>query len=414
MRRRNQWVAVLALVFPVGLLACSPGSASSSVTTAPRTTPPVTTAPATVAAAPAPTAPALNGAFNNVGISDDANPAAGNLDGGGYSYSAEALAAAGLTPGTSVTHDGLTFIWPDVPVGMPDNVLASGQTIAISGSGTLGFLGASDYYSSSGTGTITYTDGTTQSFTLSLADWWANAAAPGSDILVSVPYMNTSNGQMEQEVSVYYAAVPLEAGETMQSVTLPDVSQQAMEGSPAMHIFAVAVSSPGNGGTWPGTTGPYYANEYYGYPYSNPPVCQANGTNCVVDKWHFYQGQCTSWVAYRLNELNGIQFSDTYGLPATGADGQQVTLWGSADEWTTAAAALHIRFDGTPALGSVAWWPNSSQHIGGHVAYVERVISPTSVVISEMNYDNENGFRVLTITKSGGDWPVYFIHIADR
>ena len=186
--------------------------------------------------------------FDNVGISNDADPAAGNLDGTGYSYSAAALAAAGLTPGRSVTHDGLTFTWPDVLAGMPDNVLASGQTIAISGSGTLGFLGASDYYGSSGTGTITYTDGTTQSFTLSLADWWANAAASGSDILASVPYMNTSNGQMDQEVSVYYAAVPLEAGKTVQSVTLPDVSQQAVEGSPAMHVFAMTISSPSNGG----------------------------------------------------------------------------------------------------------------------------------------------------------------------
>jgi hypothetical protein len=125
--------------------------------------------------------------------------------------------------------------------------LASGQTITVSGSGTLGFLGASDYYGSSGTGTITYTDGTKQSFTLSLADWWANAAAPGGDVLASVPYMNTSTGQMNQQVSVYYVAVRLQGGKTMQSVTLPDVSQQAVQGSPAMHIFAVAVSSPSTG-----------------------------------------------------------------------------------------------------------------------------------------------------------------------
>ena len=40
--------------------------------------------------------------------------------------------------------------------------------------------------------------------------------------------------------------------------------------------------------------------------------------------------------------------------------------------------------------------------------------SPTSIVISEMNYDNENGFRLITITKSGGGWPGAFLHIADR
>src|ERR1017187_5419632 len=103
MRARYLWVVLLALVFPVGLAACSSGALSSA-----------TTAPATTAAAPA-----LNGAFNNVGISDDANPAVGNLDGGGYSYSAQALAAADLTPGASVAHDGLTFTLPDVAARAP-------------------------------------------------------------------------------------------------------------------------------------------------------------------------------------------------------------------------------------------------------------------------------------------------------
>jgi hypothetical protein len=233
MRARYQWVVLLTVVFPVGLAACSSGA------------PAIT---GVVAIGTATTGAALNGAFDNAGISSNADPAAGNLDGGGYSYSAQALAAVGLTPGASLTHDGLTFTWPDVPAGEPDNVLASGQTIAVSGSGTLGFLGASDYYSSSGTGTITYTDGTTQSFALPLADWWANTAAPGGDILVSVPYMNTSSGKMDQKVSVYYAAVQLEAGKTVQSVTLPDVSQQAVQGSPAMHIFGIAVSAPGGSG----------------------------------------------------------------------------------------------------------------------------------------------------------------------
>jgi surface antigen len=63
---------------------------------------------------------------------------------------------------------------------------------------------------------------------------------------------------------------------------------------------------------------------------------------------------------------------------------------------------------GTPqALGSIAWYSS------GHVAYVERVNSPTSVVVSEMNYDNDNGFRIRTIKPKNG-WPTAFIHIADR
>jgi hypothetical protein len=185
--------------------------------------------------------PSLSAAFDNIGISDDANPTVGNFDGGGGSLSAQALAAAGLTPGTTVTHNGLTFTWPNVLPGTPNNVSAGGQTIALSGSGnTLGLLGAGAWGFASGAGTITYTDGTTQQFTLSFADWWDNAAAPGGDILVSLPYINTPT-KLNQEVSVYYASVPLQQGKTVQYVTLPDISQGVTRGQTSMHVFAVAI-----------------------------------------------------------------------------------------------------------------------------------------------------------------------------
>ena len=151
-------------------------------------------------------------------------------------------------------------------------------------------------------------------------------------------------------------------------------------------------------GTWPGTGGPAAANLYYGYPYRDPPACTDGGA-CLIDKWDFYQGQCTSWVAYRLNQLNGFAFSDYYG-------GQGA--WGNASNWGPHARALGIAVNGTPTVGSVAWYSS------GHVAYVERVNSATSIVISEMNFDFDNGFRVWTITASGGYWPTDFIHIHDR
>ena len=185
--------------------------------------------------------PSLKSAFNDPGISDDVDPTAGNLDGGGLSYSAEALAGAGLTPGGSVTHDGVSFTWPNTPVGMPDNVTAGGQTIALSGSGTtLGFLGTGDYGSASGSGAIVYADGSTQPFEISFADWWSNKPTLGGDIVATMPYVNTSTGRRNQTASVYYASVPLQPGKTVQYVTLPDVSEQATKNNVAMHIFAVA------------------------------------------------------------------------------------------------------------------------------------------------------------------------------
>jgi beta-glucosidase-like glycosyl hydrolase len=188
----------------------------------------------------------LSAAFDNVGISDDSNPAPGNLDGGGRSYSAQGLASASptaLTPGATVTHDGLTFTWPNVPAGSPDNVAADGQAIPVSGTGsTLGFLGTGDFGTASGTGTIVYGDGSTQSFRLSLADWWANRAAPGGDILTTAPHVNLQSGQTSQHASVYYASVPLQAGKTAQYVILPpDVSQGGTSGHTQMHIFALGI-----------------------------------------------------------------------------------------------------------------------------------------------------------------------------
>jgi surface antigen len=153
-------------------------------------------------------------------------------------------------------------------------------------------------------------------------------------------------------------------------------------------------------GTWPGVDGPVAASKYYGYPFPNASACTDGGA-CDADYWNFYQGQCTSWVAYRLHELNGITIS---GGSAN---------WSGAGNWYQYAKDHGISVTTSPAVGSIAWWPNSNAHKGGHVAYVEQVNSPTSIVISEMNYDNDNGFRVRTITAASPDWPTYFIHIAD-
>jgi hypothetical protein len=50
---------------------------------------------------------------------------------------------------------------------------------------------------------LTYTDGSTQPFTLSLADWWANAAADGDGIEATMPYINNQNGtNISRKVSV--------------------------------------------------------------------------------------------------------------------------------------------------------------------------------------------------------------------
>jgi hypothetical protein len=175
-------------------------------------------------------------------VSDDAAPATGNLDGGGRSYSAQALAAAGLNGGATVTHDGLSFVWPAAAPGSPGNVTAHGQAIPVTGSGaTLGFLGTGDYGTAEGAGTIVYTDGGLQRFDLAFADWWASTAARGGDIAATTTYVNTPSGRRQQQSNVYYASVSLTAGKTVRYVILPDVSNGPAVNQTAMHIFAIAI-----------------------------------------------------------------------------------------------------------------------------------------------------------------------------
>jgi surface antigen len=153
-------------------------------------------------------------------------------------------------------------------------------------------------------------------------------------------------------------------------------------------------------GRWPGRAGTAAAGRYYGYPYPHPPACTDGGA-CVADTWEFYRGQCTSWVAYRLNERSRIRFGNSYGGRGR---------WGNALHWGPQARKLGIRVNSTPAAGAVAWYSATRAAPDGHVAYVEKVLSPTSIVMSEMNYDADNGFWVHVITRATGDWPTDFIH----
>jgi beta-glucosidase-like glycosyl hydrolase len=180
--------------------------------------------------------PSLSAGFNNVSITDDANHGPGNIDGGGNSFSAQALAAAGLSPGSQLTVDGLAFTWPSAAAGTADNIEADGRAFSITGTGTtLGFLGAAANGQSSGTATITYTDGTTQQFTLGFGDWASTSPFPGSQVAVTSAYGNTSGGTSPWKASVFYDGVTLQAGKTVQSVTLP-----AGSNSP-LHVFAAAI-----------------------------------------------------------------------------------------------------------------------------------------------------------------------------
>jgi alpha-galactosidase len=200
---------------------------------------------------PSPTPyPNLAAAFNNIAITDEANPDPANLNGGfdgsSDTYSQQALDAAtsvsGATlsdyaaPGSTVSYDGVTFTIPNVAADTADNVAGSGRKIALSGSGSaIAFLGSEAGFTQD-TVTVTYTDGTTSTAQLGFPNWCCDTTtAYGSTPVVQTTHRDTPSGPADYGVDydIFYNTIPITVGKTVATVTLPANS--------AIHIFAMAI-----------------------------------------------------------------------------------------------------------------------------------------------------------------------------
>ncbi|MGN6130434.1 MAG: CHAP domain-containing protein [Nocardioidaceae bacterium] len=115
--------------------------------------------------------------------------------------------------------------------------------------------------------------------------------------------------------------------------------------------------------------------------------------------WRMYAGHnCTNYVAYRM--VRG-------GMP-------NVRPWtggGNASQWGLAMASIT---NSVPTAGSVAWWGAYAAGHGsaGHVAYVEQVISPDEIIVSQDSWGGD--FSWARITRSSGRWPSGFVHLNDQ
>ncbi|MEU1621514.1 NPP1 family protein [Streptomyces sp. NPDC005722] len=195
---------------------------------------------------PGPAAPSLASTFNNVSVTQDTATNAGDVDGGGASFSAQALAKTGVTPGSTVAHSGAALTWPSTAgSGKADNTVANGQTIALSGTGdSLGFLVSATYGPAGGTGTVFYSDGTSQQFSLNSPDWFSG----DGDVAIAASYQNRAGNQTYQGPAyIHYVGVPLRSGKTPVSVQLPKVSAAAAQNTPTLHVHAMGLGKAATG-----------------------------------------------------------------------------------------------------------------------------------------------------------------------
>lgn len=183
----------------------------------------------------------LLAAYNNTGVSDDAGDHdEADFDGGGWSYSRQALAAAGLTPGGQGTVGGLAFTWPDSPNGRPDNVSAAGQTVELAEpAARLSFLGSGVNGNQQAKATVTYTDGGTDTIDLAFTDWTVGGGAGtvqyGNEVVARAAYRNVAGADRDPVDTYVFATEPFTApdGRTIARVKLPDDTD--------LHVFTLAL-----------------------------------------------------------------------------------------------------------------------------------------------------------------------------
>ena len=126
-----------------------------------------------------------------------------------------------------------------------------------------------------------------------------------------------------------------------------------------------------------------------------PEELKEAGKDSLVDPWNFYNRECVSFVAWRLNDRNGLAFDNHYGG----------VLWGNAENWNDAARAIGLTVDDEPAVGAVAYWESG----WGHVAWV-CAVEDGRVFVEEYNWDSSGMYRMRSVEDAPPDG---YIHILD-
>jgi surface antigen len=128
----------------------------------------------------------------------------------------------------------------------------------------------------------------------------------------------------------------------------------------------------------------------------------------VVDPWGFYNRECVSFVAWRLNNDNGLAFSNNMG------GGH----FGNAVGWKDNAIALGYTYTANTGAvrGSVAWWDagyHGADATFGHVSYVYATNSDGSIDTEDYNAAGNGMYATHHYAVGSGSWPSGFIHLKD-
>ena len=157
----------------------------------------------------------LSSIFNLVGISNDAAPTYGNIDGGGSSLSST------LVPAT-LTAGGVAFSTGPTANGSKNVIAAGGQVVPVTSGfyGSINFLGLGVGGNQAGQFTITYADGTKTMVPISVSNW-IGGPQYGETVALTMAYRNTAAGKQTGTYYLYAYALKADPTRQVTSVTFP-------------------------------------------------------------------------------------------------------------------------------------------------------------------------------------------------
>jgi hypothetical protein len=156
--------------------------------------------------------------FNHDGVATLDATDQGDFDGGGWSYAANLLPAAG-----PVTLGGIPYEAPSTAGTDANFVEARGQSLAVPEGGwaTAYVLGATHNGNVDSAATVTYADGSADTVPLQLTDW-AGGPAFGNTKAIAMDYrIKAGQGQDGPPVAIFRTELALDPARTARSITLP-------------------------------------------------------------------------------------------------------------------------------------------------------------------------------------------------
>ncbi|WP_244317567.1 LamG-like jellyroll fold domain-containing protein [Streptomyces bauhiniae] len=301
-----------------------------------------------------------------------------DADGSGNSInSADLTSTVGWQSGKTVTVDGASVVLPKFGTGTYDNMLASGQTVTVPGSGVVNtgnavvFLGFATGGAAKGaTGTITYAknncldpngDSADQTYQLdTVPDWLSGPATAASATLVHQNHSNNTQTSPSPGPKVYAFSVPLQCpGSVISSITLPLFTNGVQAGQPTLHILGMGVRPLTVTGS--GTSAQHWVGTWSSVQ-DTAKIQQSGGTAATVNGQTL---RIPAHVSLGTDSGNGVRvhLSNAMGTAPVTFDAASVAVQDTTTGGATAAAApTALTFGGTtsvtvPAGGDVTSSP---------------------------------------------------------